>query len=829
MNENERKKNLYKNGWRYFLNTRTDAITGKFKEGVSHLNKPIVVARDIFSLSGKVSKMYLGLDSYEELLELTMNDENIYEVASKGENENITERMPYVDIDEYKKAPITETEMEVVVQEYIDEFNEEIKDNKVSITKDDVIILLNSDYKTELVKSLHLIVMGYSMDYMEQRQLVENIVYKREADGKMVDKKLERYDKTQYSSHQQVRMTNQSKISAHGEPKNYTLVVYGNDAKKNNPRNALINHPDKCKKLHYKSSLTKIIKKIYSDGVREQVNLSKNTFSIVLDKLDSNFWDKTGYWKIATWIIHSKKLMKMETWERESRQRATNNYTKESNEQLIKNIPEVVESGIPKLLNIFNASSSKYYFTMEFDRYENDKELLQNYITQNKLPIVISKLKETLSKHKKLTLHDDRYDINLSNGFITDKIEFTTKNFKHKFTDEDEHYAVHDVEHISDIDTDEIITSNNKLHLIRSAWATGKSRHITRPIVKQLIMTKSFLHITSLNTLNNKTTEDYADFNAVSHLTTNGDMMSAKNVICSIQSLWRIAGRKFDYIILDEYEAIYDAFAGDNFGNEMGKTGSDCITHFIKKCADAEKIICLDADLDGNTIKLLTDSIDYQAPITIINNKQNNYTDYTFEIIKNKLEFIADIETRIREGKKVVISTSIRVAFGDAVYEDWCNVFPDKNICYIHRDGVWLSPNIGGKDKHTDKNEFIQNLEYYLKLYKIDIWIYTPTISVGISINKYHFDYGFSYGFHLTLPALQFLQSLFRARELTMKHITILLEAECWTSAVPITTEQMRYYIDNRVMAYSKYSDEFYNKKQTINEDYIRAFCFKDP
>lgn len=820
MNGNAEINRLKKLGWKHYNETRTDAITGKFKDGVSHLKKPIVVARDIIGFNGKVSKLYLGIDSYEELLELTMNDENIYELASRGDYENITERLCYVDIDEYKKDPITETEMEAVVEDYINEFNEEVKDNKVSITKDDVIILLNNDYKTELVKSLHLIVMGYSMDYLEQRQLVKNMIYKRNADGKT-----ERYDSSQYSAHQQVRMTNQSKISAHGEPKNYSLIVYGDDAEKNNPRNALIHHPDKCKKLHYKTSLTQTIKKIYIDTDREQVNLSKNTFSIVLDKLDSNFWNKTGYWKIATWIIHSKKLMKMETWERESRQRASNIYTKANNDQLIKDIPEVVDAGIPKLLNIFNASSSKYYFTMEFDRHENDKELLQNYITENKLPIDINKLKETLSKHKKLTLHDKRYDINLSNGFITDKIEFTTKNFKHKFANEDEQYAVRDVEHISDIDPDNIINSGKKLHLIRSAWATGKSHHIIKPLVNQLVMTKSFLIFTPLNTINNKLFADYADFNAVSHLS-NGNMMTANIVICSIQSIWRIAERTFDYIILDEYEAIMDAFAGDNFGSEMNKTGSDCITHFKKKCADAEKIIFLDADLNSNRVKLLKDAIKYQAPITIINNKQNNYNEYSFEIIKSKLEFIADIEKRINDNKKVVISTSIREKFGDVLYNDWCVKFPDKNICYIHRDGVWLSLNIGGKDKHLDKNEFIQNLEFYLDKYNINIWIYTPTISVGISINDYQFDYGFSYGFHLTLPALQFLQSLFRARQLTMKHITILLEKECWTSAVPITTEQMRYYIDNKVKTYSKYYVEYYKKNQTIDEFYIRNFCY---
>ena len=809
---------LYKNGWRYYHRTGLDAKTGKFHKGVSHLKKPIVVARDIIGFDGKSRKMFLGLDSYEELLDLTINDNNIFEVATCGEFENITQRLPYVDIDENKKDPITESDMKVVVQEFIEEFNEEIKENRVSITEDDVIILLNNDYKTELVKSLHLIVMGYSMDFLQQRQLITNIAFKRDGEGKT-----ERYDKSQYSHNQQVRMTNQSKND--GNPNNYTLVVYGDDIKKNNPRNALIHHPLNCKKLKYSKTLTQKQKQIYSSTGKEQVNIIKgDRFSSVLDKLDSNFWDKTGYWKLATWIIKSKNLMNIDKWEFESRERATNNYTKESNDQLIKDIPDVVESGIPKLLNIFTASSSKYYFTMEYDRWENDKILLQDYITKHDLPIEISKLTECLSKNKKLTLHNEQYDINLSNGFITDKVAFTTNNFKHNFTDDEDLYETTDIEHISEIDVDKIINSKNKLQLFRSAWATGKSHAITRPIVERLCKNVSFLIPTSLNTINNKLRSDYKEYNVVSHLD-NGDMLNCNIVICSVQSIHRLAGRVFNYIILDEFEAVYNAFAGDNFGSEAGKTAVDCFNHFIKKCKDADKIICLDADLNGNRLKLFADATDYKDELKIINNKQNNYSDYTFEIIKDKQEFIADIEKQIEAGKSVVVSTSVRVAFGDVVFADWCVKYPDRNICYINRDGVDLSPNLNATE--DDKNEFIQNLEDNLKVkYKIDIWIYSPTISIGISINTYKFDCGFAYGFHLTLPALEFLQSFFRVRELNDKHITILLEPECWTSAVPISTDQMRYYIDNKVKTYSKYYDEYYKITQTIDEHYIRMFCY---
>ena len=124
MNGNAEINRLKKLGWKHYNETRTDAITGKFKDGVSHLKKPIVVARDIIGFNGKVSKLYLGIDSYEELLELTMNDENIYELASRGDYENITERLCYVDIDEHKKDPITETEMEAVVEDYITSYRD---------------------------------------------------------------------------------------------------------------------------------------------------------------------------------------------------------------------------------------------------------------------------------------------------------------------------------------------------------------------------------------------------------------------------------------------------------------------------------------------------------------------------------------------------------------------------------------------------------------------------------------------------------------------------------------------------------------------------------
>ena len=784
-----------KNGW-------------TFKRADVNKSKSIIIARDI-NYNGEKRSMFYGIDNYDELLELTLEDSNLYEVSTTTNDTNITERRIYADIDEFKTKPITKKEADIVINDFIDAVNEEIKDNDIKINIDDVVVLVNNDYKTELIKSLHLIVNGYSMDYLQQKEMIKTMNYK--------NKKYDRlYDEAIYSKNQQFRLINQSKISIDGSKK-YNLIFYGLSSK-NKIKNTLINNTAKTKSIKYKKTLIKSIKDENKTNNKIEIKLTLKTFIKSLDYLDDKFYNSSSNWKQATRIIKKFNLIDMTRWERITRQKATRDYLKDNNDDFILGIDVLkVKSGITNIIKVFNESSTNYYFVIEYDVWETAKDKLTTYIKTNNLTIDFKTMKEII-KNKTLRLYDDRYDINLKTGMITDKINLTTHNFMTTKTETEDLFKTETIEHISEIKVDDFIDGDDKFLNIKSDWGTGKSHYILKPIIEKQHDEKSILIITPLNSINNKNYDDLKKYGFVSHLTiTKNDNIKNHNlVICSIQSLYKLENKKFDYIFLDEFESIMNAYAGDNFERVSPLDSYLC---FLNMCKKSQKIICLDADLDHNRLKLLTDAIGYNSDeIKVYHNKQNEYIDYTYEIIQNKDELTNDITKRIIENKKCVISTASK-KYGDVLYETLKKDFPLKNISYISVDGVKLS---NGDD--VDKDEYIQNLEHNLK--DIDVWIYTPTISVGISINEMLFDYGFAYAHQLSLNALQFLQQLFRARKLTTKHITICLEKCGWCDAGSITYEQMKYHIKNKTDLYIEFNTEHLKANYISNELYTNMFCY---
>ena len=90
-------------------------------------------------------------------------------------------------------------------------------------------------------------------------------------------------------------------------------------------------------------------------------------------------------------------------------------------------------------------------------------------------------------------------------------------------------------------------------------------------------------------------------------------------------------------------------------------------------------------------------------------------------------------------------------------YNDLVKKYPNKNILQITKFGIARSYN----SSETSKCKFIQKLEHNIINEKVDIFIYSPTIMVGTSINANDppiFDYGFAYGIHTPIIAQQFLQ-----------------------------------------------------------------------
>ena len=761
----------------------------------------VVISKDI-----KTYKNFCGLKNHDDLLELTDENLHLYEVATTNQNKNVEIRKLYIDVDSFKDDPITEDKLETIINGFLLKINNEIKDNNIVITYDDVVVLLNNDYKVNGIKSFHFIVKNYCMDFLQQKQLIKNMNATNDTDCE--------YDEKIYNRHQQFRMINQSKIN-----KPSTLLSY---KPLNHIKDTFITDTKKCVRLNYDRTLTQTIKDDNSNNDKTEIHLTKKTFNLILDNVEK-LWNSSTNWKQITRIIKKYELMEMNVWNDISIEKATRKFNKQKNNEFIDGVDiELVKSGIPTLLNILNKCSINNYFTMEYDKYEREKTILIDYLETNNYEIVVNDMIEL--KHKPI-LANELYEINLKNGFIIDKRDNTRVNFYDKSVCSNDIFNIININHITEINTDSYIESVDKFLNIRSDCGTGKSHHILKPIIKSVCETSSILLITPINSLNNKMYDDLKQFGFKSHLDMeNGEKLCDNNlVLCSIQSICKLENKKYDYVFLDEFECIMTNFISDTF--KKMKSSVDCYRCFLKKCEEADKVICLDADLNHNRLKILTDAINYDTiNMNIYHNSQNEYADYKYILTDDKAKFLHDINEKLEMNKKIVISAG-SANFGEIMFNNLQDEYAHKKICFIYKKGVFVW---NGKKiiKHTDKQKdiYIQNLEYNLKKDEIDVWIYSPTISVGISINEELFDYGFAYGINCSINALQFIQQLFRARIIKDQEYKIYLDKMCWNAKKELNIEQVKYHFDLLFELFKSFNLEHNKQDFKVDENYLKLY-----
>jgi len=486
-----------------------------------------------------------------------------------------------------------------------------------------------------------------------------------------------------------------------------------------------------------------------------------------------------------------------------------------------------VTAGKSTIINILNKCSNEYCFTMNYEQYEIQKDKLKLFIENNsELNINVDEMEHNKSKS---ILANEIYEIDLKRCVITDKRN--NKNYYFLINTETQNniYDKINIDHISSVNINDFINSNDKMLNVKSDCGTGKSHHILKPIIKYVYELRSILIVTSNNALNGKNYDDLKELHFMSHIEAkhNDDIVLHKHrlVICSIQSLWKLNTTNYDYIIIDEFESVMYNYSGNNFDV---KTPCECYIHLLNKCKEAEKIVCLDADLKDETLKILTTSINYDTnKMKVYHNSQNAYKNYKYIIsLDDKDTLFIDIENKLKQNKKIVVASN-SVTFVDALFLKIMKDYSHKNICFIQRDGVFVwngSKIIEHKDKQKDL--YIQNLESNLKKDNIHAWLYSPTVSVGISINESLFDYCFGYCVNCSTTVLQFFQQLFRARNLNDEEVKIYLDPRCFSGDRIITHNQAKYHIKHKTKVFDEFHKKMNNVKYTYNADYMEIFTY---
>jgi hypothetical protein len=122
-------------------------------------------------------------------------------------------------------------------------------------------------------------------------------------------------------------------------------------------------------------------------------------------------------------------------------------------------------------------------------------------------------------------------------------------------------------------------------------------------------------------------------------------------------------------------------------------------------------------------------------------------------------------------------------------------IYPNKNILTINKLGATLFKN--NIEEKIDKNECIKNLEDVIINNNIDIFLFSPSIKTGISINTEYFNKCIIYSSSLSVCVRELIQMFYRARNLIDKDFYIYCTDKQYIYRKNTTIKNVEYKILN--------------------------------
>ena len=327
--------------------------------------------------------------------------------------------------------------------------------------------------------------------------------------------------------------------------------------------------------------------------------------------------------------------------------------------------------------------------------------------------------------------------------------------------------------------------SDHPLFILKSAWATGKTHHILKEAIT-IQSNSRILVITSINSLNATNTNEFnkhldslgCSERFVSHQEKDKTIKFHKKVVCSIQSIAKLDNKRFDLVLLDESESVLGAYYGHKTFPGPVKDAFDSLRSILTK---AKKILVMDADVSEAKLTLLQDMLKTTA--LVYKNNTVSFQTVQFSIHTNTIE---DYYKQIaQEPGRLVIACATQSSaqdilniLGNIMYknEDFKKnkayvqlietYYTKRVILYIDRDGIFVYRSNGTYHVGTEykREDVFENIEAFILLHQIDLFIYSPTITTGISVNAVYFDKAFAISSHRSVNALEFVQMLMRVR-----------------------------------------------------------------
>lgn len=213
--------------------------------------------------------------------------------------------------------------------------------------------------------------------------------------------------------------------------------------------------------------------------------------------------------------------------------------------------------------------------------------------------------------------------------------------------------------------------------------------------------------------------------------------------------------KEFDLLILDEICSLLNHFESDLMKDKKQQVYK-IFEELIKK---TQKIIALDGDFSNRENYYLKDVVGDNS-VEIYENEYKG-DKYHFDFTKDENKVYQKITNDLSNKKKVVfVSTSETKALE---FKEYFINKKYKVFC------------ITGKSESKIKKELI-NLENRLRTNNVELFIYSPTITVGNDFNFKYFDKQYGFICLESCNGRDYMQMCFRIRQLANKNIRILVD-----------------------------------------------------
>lgn len=253
--------------------------------------------------------------------------------------------------------------------------------------------------------------------------------------------------------------------------------------------------------------------------------------------------------------------------------------------------------------------------------------------------------------------------------------------------------------------------------------------------------------------------ESFRDFELYSDHAGDLDHVRFPRLIVQVESLHRLrmgeAPEPIDLLILDEVESILA-----QFNSGLHRRFNAAFAMFQWMLATAARVVCMDANLGDRTLHVLQ-RMRPGHPITFHWNQFQRAADDQYYFTADQAVWLDHLFERIRGGQRVVLPTN-SLAEARAFEEAIRHRHPDKVVRLYSSE---TAP--------SEKERHFADVHAYWS--DLDVLLYTPTVSAGVSYELPHFDVLFGYFTDLSCDVETCRQMLARVRNIaTGEHFVCL-------------------------------------------------------